>query len=103
MHASAAFVVGIAQFSGSFNDVWIGGRDGKPGSDTTGPGTYSWVTNEPWSYSNWGQGEPDGFCDPCTGGQSCTCDHWATLVNNGTWSDRWSETARGFVCEATPP
>ena len=75
-----AFVVSVAQFSSSFNDTWIGATDGKAGGDKNGPGTYKWVTNETWGYSSWEQGQPDGFCDPCSAGQSCTCDHRAVLV-----------------------
>ena len=75
-----AFVVSVAQFSSSFYDTWIGATDGKAGGDKNGPGTYKWVTNETWGYSNWEQGQPDGFCDPCSAGQSCTCDHRAVLV-----------------------
>jgi len=96
------FVVSIAQFSGSLNDTWIGASDDKTGSDKTGPGTYRWVTNEPWTYSNWEQGQPDGFCDPCSFGQTCTCDHRAVLASDGTWNDRWQDNMRSSVCEATP-
>jgi hypothetical protein len=61
------------------------------------------VTNEAWGYSNWAQGQPDGFCDPCSGGQTCTCDHRAVLSSDGTWNDRWQDNGRASVCEATPP
>jgi hypothetical protein len=98
-----AFVVSIAQFSSSFNDTWIGATDDKAGSDKTGPGTYRWVTSEAWTYSNWEQGQPDGFCDPCSFGQTCTCDHRAVLASDGTWNDRWQDNTRSSVCEATAP
>ena len=97
-----AFVVSMAQFSTSFMDTWIGATDGKAGGDRTGAGTYRWVTNEPWGYTNWAPDQPDGFCDPCSAGQTCTCDHRATLVNDGTWTDRWADNTRSSVCEATP-
>jgi hypothetical protein len=97
-----AFVVSIAQFSSSFTDTWIGATDGKAGGDKNGPGTYKWVTNETWGYSSWQQGQPDGFCDPCSAGQSCTCDHRAVLSSDGTWNDRWQDNNRSSVCEATP-
>jgi hypothetical protein len=99
------FVVSIAIFSGQFADTWIGATDGKSSSDRTGPGTYRWVTNETWSYDNWAQGEPDGFCDqPCPNpnGQPCTCDHRGTMASDGTWIDMWSENSRSSVCEAEP-
>jgi len=97
-----AFVVSIAQFSTSFMDTWIGATDGKAGGDRTGAGTYRWVTNETWGFTSWAQGQPDGFCDPCSAGQTCTCDHRATLVSDGTWTDMWSDNSRSSVCEATP-
>ena len=101
--AENQFVVSIAAFSQSFSDAWIGATDGKAGGDQTGPGTYRWVTDEPWGWSAWSTGQPDGFCDPCSTGQQCTCDHRAVLASDGTWNDRWSDNERGFVCEATPP
>ena len=96
-----AFVVSIAQFSASFSDVWIGATDGRSGTDRTGAGTYRWVSNETWSYSHWEQGQPDGYCDPCSTGQPCTCDHRAVLSSDGTWNDRWQDNTRASVCEAT--
>ena len=96
-----AFVVSVAQFSTNFSDTWIGATDGKAGSDKNGPGTYKWVTNETWSYSNWQQGQPDGYCDPCSGPMTCTCDHRAVLASDGTWNDRWQDNQRPSVCEAT--
>jgi hypothetical protein len=97
-----AFVVSVAQFSSSFDDTWIGATDGRTGGDKTGAGTYRWVTAETWGYSSWAQGQPDGFCDPCSLGQSCTCDHRAVLASDGTWNDRWQDNMRSSVCEATP-
>jgi len=94
------FVVSVAQFSSAFSDTWIGATDDKTGSDRSGPGTYRWVTNETWSYSNWQQGQPDGFCDPCSAGQTCTCDHRGVLASDGTWNDRWQDNGRSSVCEA---
>jgi hypothetical protein len=96
-----AFVVSVAQFSSNFSDTWIGATDGKAGGDKNGAGTYRWVTNETWSYSNWQQGQPDGYCDPCSGPMTCTCDHRAVLASDGTWNDRWQDNQRSSVCEAT--
>ncbi len=98
-------VVSIGRFTGSFPQLWIGGTDGKAASDRSGPGTYRWLTGEPWTFSNWNAtppAQPDGYCDPCSANQSCTCDHWATIAMDGTWYDFWEDNPRGFVCEATP-
>jgi hypothetical protein len=97
-----AFVVSVAQFSPSFSDTWIGATDGKNGGDRTGAGTYRWVSGDPWGYDNWASGQPDGFCDPCSTGQTCTCDHRGVLDSNGTWNDRWQDNGRSSVCEAVP-
>ena len=78
-----------------------------PGDDTGGPGTYRWVSSEPWAaYTNWNQSspkQPDGYCDACNNGQACTCDHRGTLATDGTWYDFWEENPRAFVCEAAAP
>jgi Lectin C-type domain len=97
-----AFVVSVAAFSPNFSDTWIGATDGKAGSDRTGPGNYRWISNEPWGYTNWESSQPDGFCDPCSTGQTCTCDHRGVLSSNGTWNDRWQDNSRSSVCEAVP-
>ncbi len=96
------FVVSIAQFSPMYSDTWIGATDGRQGSDARGPGNYTWVTGETWNFDAWGTGEPDGACDQPCSGMNCSCDHRGTLVSDGTWSDRYESTTRGFVCEATP-
>jgi hypothetical protein len=87
--------------------VSLGGTDGKTGTDTSGPGTYMWITGEPWGYTNWlmisSDTEPDGNCTGCGpdgGGLGCQCDHRLTIGPDGHWSDRWEGTPRAFVCEA---
>jgi hypothetical protein len=97
-----AFVVSVAQFSATFSDTWIGATDGKAGGDKTGVGTYRWVSNETWGYTHWETGQPDGFCDPCSAGMTCTCDHRGVLDRDGTWNDRWQDNSRSSVCEAIP-
>jgi hypothetical protein len=96
-----AFVVSVAQFSTSFSDTWIGATDGKQGGDRGGPGSYRWVTGEAFVWTNWEQDQPDGYCDPCSSGQTCTCDHRVVLSSDGTWNDRWQDNTRPSVCEAT--
>ncbi len=103
--AENQFVRGVARFTSTATDHWIGGTDGRAGNDVSGPGTYRWVTNETWAYTNWNATppkQPDGFCDPCNNGQPCTCDHRATLFMDGTWFDYWEDNPRGFLCEAVP-
>jgi hypothetical protein len=37
----------------SGQDIWLGG------TDEVTEGVWQWITGEPWSYTNWGPGEPD--------------------------------------------
>jgi hypothetical protein len=66
------------------------------------------VTSEAWGYTNWAPAtaqeaaQPDGYCDPISGGQPSTCDHRGVLAASGTWDDRWPDNTRPSVCEATP-
>jgi hypothetical protein len=79
--------------------AWLGANDGKQSSDKSGPGTYAWVTGEPWSFSNWHVGQPDGSCT-CQVPTSCACDHWLSMGPDGTWYDRALTAARPSICEA---
>lgn len=81
------------------NGVSLGATDGKQNDDKTGPGQYAWVTGEPWGYTNWHMGQPDGACS-CPPLQSCMCDHTLVMSNDGTWYDRPESTARPYICEA---
>ncbi len=103
------FVQGVAMGANLFQTypmavlpvtVSLGGTDGKTVYDTTGPGKYSWVTGEKWSYTNWHlPSEPDGLCNSC-GPTGCVCDHRLTMAADGTWYDRPQTLTRPFVCEA---
>ena len=97
------FVVSIAQFSPMYSDTWIGATDGRAGSDQTGPGTYTWVTGETWNYDAWAGREPDGACDPCSGGglgpaPAITAARWSATPPGPIAGGN----PRGYVCEATP-
>ena len=47
------FVASLIGYSGSQYNYWIGGTD--EGQE----GTWTWITGEPWSYSNWYKNQPD--------------------------------------------
>ncbi|WP_114375415.1 lectin-like protein [Elioraea thermophila] len=58
--AGEQLFVNSALFGGSspFNETlrgswWLGGTDAES------EGTWTWVTGEPWSFTNWGSGQPD--------------------------------------------
>jgi hypothetical protein len=95
------FVFGLLMRAGLFtgNGVSLGAWDGKTNDDQSGAGSYAWVTGEPWGFTNWHSGRPDGACI-CSFGGSCACDHWLTMIYDGTWEDGQENTARPFVCEA---
>lgn len=78
---------------------WIGGFQ-PPGSPEPSS-SWTWVTNETWSYANWNPGEPNQ-------GQGLEEDHLhfyaPGTVRQPRWNDlRQSQLVPGFVVEATTP
>jgi hypothetical protein len=61
---------------GSVNSAWIGG------SDAVSEGTWTWITGETWSYTNWNSGEPNNSGDE----DSLAMYGYATPYP-GTWND----------------
>jgi hypothetical protein len=88
-----------ANLVGPNSVVWLGASDGKASDDRSGPGTYTWVTGEPWGFTNWHGGQPDGSCT-CQSTNGCDCDHWLTIGEDGTWYDRNEASGRSSICEA---
>ena len=60
---------------------WIGGSDSQKDS------TWTWVDSAPWSYTNWGDGEPGG-------GATENC----AAASGGRWQDEDCATRLGFLC-----
>ncbi len=79
--------------------VSLGATDGKSSGDKSGAGQYAWVTGEPWGYVNWHMGQPSGSCT-CQFTNTCTCDHWLAMFNDGTWHDVPGNMERPSICEA---
>lgn len=91
------FISGLVQNQAK-RSYWIGL------TDTKEPGNWEWVTDEPFSYSNWGQNEPNhGY-----GGK----EHYVAVVSYDTEYDypifrgEWNDHANdrdigqfGFICE----
>jgi hypothetical protein len=103
------FVLGLSLQAGLFQmppmttttvAISLGATDGKGSGDPSGPGIYSWVTGEPWSYANWHPSQPDGSCSCAAPGADCQCDHWLAMGPDGSWYDRPEAAGRSFVCEA---
>jgi hypothetical protein len=73
---------------------WIGGRDDANTSDDV----FIWDSGEPWTYSNWSQGEPDD--EVAIGGQG---DYVSLSRGTGTWFDsNGFNPVRGGIAEAVP-
>ena len=51
------------------------------GGSRNSSGVWSWVTGEPWSYTNWDVGEPNGI------GQQITWIHGPAAPRPATWND----------------
>jgi len=96
------------------NSKWIGGfEDVSP--NTKGAGAYVWSNGEPFTYTNWAQGEPDLAkvrCDGAMGGynggpsggpaQTSCYEHCISIQGDGTWIDARCEVSDGYVCEWPP-
>ena len=63
--------------------IWLGG------SDTANEGTWSWITGEPFTYSNWEPNEPNGG----------TSQNYLQMYSSGNWDDVQNEVGRFVVCE----
>ena len=67
---------------------WLGGTD--DGHE----GTWSWVTNEPWSYSNWNAGEPNNVDNKEHFLEVTVCG-----IGCGGWNDNNAKSTFPFLCE----
>jgi cysteine-rich repeat protein len=82
--------------------LWIGATDGHSESDKT-PGTYHWITGEPWTFLNWAYGEPNAEGHSCGFLGFSTCyEHCASLDANGFWNDLLCDDTQSFACEREP-
>ncbi|MES1172872.1 MAG: C-type lectin domain-containing protein [Myxococcales bacterium] len=83
---------------------WIGADDGK-GPNNPEPGTFSWVTNEPFTYTNWSSNQPNTSDTDCgDSGLMAHCyEHcafqWTGGEHDGQWNDRFCLHTIAAVCE----
>lgn len=70
------------------HNLWIGGYKNADGQ-------WCWVNGEPWTYENWGDGEPNNSSN-VVAGESCV----------GMWPEKWNDLANsntyeqsGYICE----
>ena len=82
-----------SQFGGADIFLWLGG------TNAGHEGTWSWINNEPWVYSNWNAGEPNNY----QGANENSLMMYGTMygypINSGTWNDSRSDQPYWFVCE----
>lgn len=69
-------------------NLWIGGYKNADGQ-------WCWVNGEPWTYENWGDGEPNNSSN-VVAGESCVAmwpEKWNDLANSNTYEQS------GYICE----
>ena len=70
------------------HNLWIGGYKNADGQ-------WCWVNGEPWTYENWGDGEPTNSSN-VVAGESCVAmwpEKWNDLANSNTYEQS------GYICE----
>jgi len=83
------------------DEHWIGARDGKAPKQS-GVGTYGWVTDEPFSYENWSQDQPNASKTECVDGGSCyehCAFQWKGGEHDSQWNDRYCMHTVASICE----
>ena len=76
--------------NGGNNSYWTGGIRTAPGS-----GSWSWISGEPWIYSNFDSGEPNGCCGP-----DVRYTTFRTYQDHaGKWDDTSPENAQYVLLE----
>jgi len=76
--------------NGGNNSYWTGGIRTAPGS-----GSWSWISGEPWIYSNFDSGEPNGCCGP-----DVRYTTFRTYQDHaGKWDDTSTENAQYVLLE----
>ncbi len=73
-------------FAGKTGSVWIGG------DDLQTQGSFTWVTGEPFAYTNWQAGEPDN---------EAGTERHIRMFEDGGWDD-YGHDQLAFVCEWEP-
>jgi hypothetical protein len=79
---------------------WIGATDGRD-DNTPGAGTYRWVTDEPWTFSEWEEGQPNAYETDCPNADDeADCfEHCAFQSDEGDWNDRSCWHTVVSICE----
>ncbi len=86
------------------DEHWIGSKDGKT-TKQPGVGTYTWLTDEPFDYTNWSQDQPNASATECgdsNGGGTCyehCAFQWKGGERDGQWNDRYCLHTIASICE----
>jgi Lectin C-type domain len=83
------------------DEHWIGSQDGKTPKQS-GVGTYTWVTGEPFDYTNWSQDQPNASKTDCVEGGACyehCAFQWKGGDHDSMWNDRYCMHTIASICE----
>lgn len=83
------------------DEHWIGAQDGKMPKQS-GVGKYSWVTEEPFEYTNWSKDQPNASMTDCVDGGSCyehCAFQWKGGDHDNMWNDRYCMHTIASICE----
>jgi cysteine-rich repeat protein len=83
------------------NSKWLGGHE-DVGASAPGTGSYVWITDEPFTYTNWGEREPDQARVRCSGSEQNCYEHCVSMTGDGTWADQSCAITDGYICEWEP-
>lgn len=83
------------------DEHWIGSQDGKMPKQS-GVGTYTWITGEPFDYTNWSQDQPNASKTDCVEGGACyehCAFQWKGGDHDNMWNDRYCMHTIASICE----
>jgi len=83
------------------DEHWIGSQDGKAPKQS-GIGTYTWVTDEPFEYTNWSSNQPNASKTECVDGGACyehCAFQWKGGEHDSQWNDRYCMHTIASICE----
>ncbi|HYP99478.1 MAG TPA: C-type lectin domain-containing protein [Polyangiaceae bacterium] len=83
------------------DEHWIGSQDGKMPKQS-GVGKYTWVTGEPFDYTNWSQDQPNASKTSCVEGGDCyehCAFQWKGGDHDNMWNDRYCMHTIASICE----
>jgi hypothetical protein len=85
---------------GGKKETWIGVSDGRMDKENGDGATFTWVTGEALTLTNWNDNEPNHYQKNCKDGSSCY-EHCGFMMADpaGKWNDELCEATKQYVCE----